>query len=308
MMNAEVKAIRDGADHQAIATLLGRYPAGRDIAPREPGSVSSPDALLANLPRDPKKRRTQLKRQLTSYCESLRADIEQYDQIRHDGLKAISDSDLLIAYSGDALNACRCSIELKAAHISYDRSMIEALEIALETTPAQQAKQRHGFIRVRANLPPQKAFIVKKWAVAAKKRCQAVQLDDERYLQVDAELPPHQAFIVRKWSEAAAATAPAAESAERATRTLDAPGKIELGRLYEVHREGSRASMGTGQIVVVTRLSPDGQVAWAHDNKPVKYRMNRNKRRVVDHDPRCILTAYVADELRPAPDGTVREC
>jgi hypothetical protein len=37
---------------------------------------------------------------------------------------------------------------------------------------------------------------------------------------------------------------------------------------------------------------------WAHDDKPPRFRINRNGRRVTDYDPRCIQTIYSFEQLR----------
>jgi len=54
------------------------------------------------------------------------------------------------------------------------------------------------------------------------------------------------------------------------------------------------------------KVNPDFCSVWAHDDKPVKYRTNRNGRRVVDYDPRCIQTLYGIEQLRivDPEDGT----
>jgi hypothetical protein len=51
-----------------------------------------------------------------------------------------------------------------------------------------------------------------------------------------------------------------------------------------------------GKAVVVSKLA--GEQVWASDDKPVQYRINRNKRRVIDHDPSCVQTIYAAASLR----------
>ncbi|MDN7880088.1 hypothetical protein [Burkholderia aenigmatica] len=198
---ASIALVREQADSNAIVELLAAYPAGVDIGPRPPGSVSYADTVIGKLPRDGKKRRVRLEAELASCRASLRADVKRYDDLRRNGLRAISDSDLMIAYSGDALHACRCSLELKAAHISFHRSMVEALLRALEVDEADRAKSaRAKPVKVKVTLSLQKAFVVKKWAAAINAKCTVIDAGDPQLVQVAAALPAHQAFVVRKWA------------------------------------------------------------------------------------------------------------
>jgi hypothetical protein len=207
MIDKEALQIRQQADQAAIGRLLAEAPCGRDIGPREPGSVTTPQSLLEKLPRDLSKRRAQLERELISYRHALRRDIRRYEQIRLGGLASLSAYDLVIAFSGDALAACRCSLELKDAHISYNRSMIEALEAALAVLEGERDKQRFAAAeRVKVALPVQKAFIVRKWADAAQTPFKTVESRATRQpavglTMIDARLPAHQAFIVKKWAD-----------------------------------------------------------------------------------------------------------
>ena len=57
-------------------------------------------------------------------------------------------------------------------------------------------------------------------------------------------------------------------------------------------------SRDIGKVIVVTKVSADTRQVWAHDDRPVTYKVNRNGRRVVDSDPRCIQTVYGMDGLR----------
>ncbi len=65
-------------------------------------------------------------------------------------------------------------------------------------------------------------------------------------------------------------------------------------------------SANAGKRIIIVKVNPDFCSVWAHDDKPVKYRTNRNGRRVVDYDPRCIQTLYGIEQLRivDPEDGT----
>nr|BCU00952.1 hypothetical protein [uncultured bacterium] len=56
-------------------------------------------------------------------------------------------------------------------------------------------------------------------------------------------------------------------------------------------------SRDIGKRVVITKVNLEFRSVWAHEDKPVTYRTNRNGRRVVDHDPRCIESVYGFEQL-----------
>ena len=45
-------------------------------------------------------------------------------------------------------------------------------------------------------------------------------------------------------------------------------------------------------------MSPETRQVWAHDDKPLSFRINRNGRRVTDYDSRGIQTIYSFEQLR----------
>ena len=206
MIDNEAQQIRQQADRAAIDRLMAAAPHARDVGPHAPGVISSPERVLEKLPRDPSKRRKEVEAQLASYRTTLARSIRHYEKIRTTGLDSVDDYDLVIAYGGDAWNACRMNLSLVSAHISYDRSMIQALKGALALLEADANKHRvtvHE--RIRVALPPQKAFIVQKWAEAAKtpfkiRKERAAAQFAPGVLTIDTRLPAHQAFIVGKWA------------------------------------------------------------------------------------------------------------
>jgi hypothetical protein len=121
------------------------------------------------------------------------------------------------------------------------------------------------------------------------------------YVLVDVVLTTHQAFIVRKWEAAAQLKIEAARAATAKPR-FDARNEVEDFRpgvrceIVSVHHPCF--SRDVGKVIVVTKVSADTRQVWAHDDRPVTYKINRNGRRVVDSDPRCIQTVYGMDGLR----------
>ncbi len=157
------------------------------------------------------------------------------------------------------------------------------------------------------------------------------------FVLVDVVLTAHQAFMVRKWAAAAAPLVRAAAAAEKARRNAapptphaprrepvvvgtaalphataetpvlvldDAgephdPADFEPGqrcRIVSVHHECFRKDLG--KIVVVKAVNLDFNSVWAHDDKPVTYRINARGNRVVNSDPTCNQTIYGMISLR----------
>ena len=119
MRSPEAARVRAEADHHAIAYyFIGALP--RELAARL-------DALRAK--RD-------------SHADQLGMDCTRYGHIRTRGIAVISDSDLTIAYGGDALLACRGSLQLKTAHISLDRSVLAGPDAKIETCMREIERDR----------------------------------------------------------------------------------------------------------------------------------------------------------------------
>lgn len=53
-----------------------------------------------------------------------------------------------------------------------------------------------------------------------------------------------------------------------------------------------------GKRVIITKVCPDTRQVFAHEDRPVTYKLNRAGRRVVDSDPRCIQSIYGFEQLR----------
>lgn len=120
------------------------------------------------------------------------------------------------------------------------------------------------------------------------------------FVFVDVILTTHQAYIVKKW-EAAAKVKMRADAAQTKLG-IDARNEVidfQPGmrcRIVSVHHPCF--SSDVGKIIVVTKVSSSTRQVWAHDDKPVKYRINRNGQCVTDYDPRCIQSLYGFEQLR----------
>ena len=163
----EAQRVRNESDQVAIAQLLAQYPWGCDVGPRKTGTVTDSSADIDRLPKDPKKRKAKLEQKVKSYQIMLERSIAKHDSLKRRGLEDVSNYDLMVCYSANPLRACKFTMDLHEAHISYDRSILEILHRELseleESVPP-------GFVLVEAVLPAYQAYQVKKWAEQARKR------------------------------------------------------------------------------------------------------------------------------------------
>lgn len=163
----KARKIRSEANTEAIAQLLAQYPWGKDVPPRPVGTVPDSSADLDRLPTDPVKRKTKLESRVQAYRSSLARSIKKHDDLKRLGLDEVGNSDLMICYSGDPLSACRHTMALHTAHISYDLSVLEILDRELLKLDASVPP---GFVLVNAVLTAHQAFQVRQWAASAKTR------------------------------------------------------------------------------------------------------------------------------------------
>lgn len=136
----EAARVRAEADQHAIAYYCGGWPGADQIEAR--GSHFDPDSFIGALPREPAARLDALRAKRDSHADQLGMDCTRYEHIRTRGIAVISDSDLTIAYGGDALLACRGSLQLKTAHISLDRSVLAALDAKFEACMREIERDR----------------------------------------------------------------------------------------------------------------------------------------------------------------------
>ena len=165
--NEKASQVRNEADQKAIAQLLAQYPWGKDVGPRPPGTVPDSSADLEGLTSDPIKRKSKLEKRVQTYREMLARSVAKHDELKRRGLDEVGNSDLMVCYSGNPLSACRYTMELHEAHISYYLSILEILDRELSKLDASIPP---GFVLVDAVLPAHQAFQVRKWAESAKIR------------------------------------------------------------------------------------------------------------------------------------------
>ena len=118
------------------------------------------------------------------------------------------------------------------------------------------------------------------------------------FVLVDVVLPAQKAFIARKWAEQARVKIEAtAKSAKLNAKDKDEGFRVgQRCEIVRVHHPLFAKEIG--KQIIITRVSQGTRQVWAHDDKPLKYRINRNGNRVIDYDPRCIQAIYGFDNLR----------
>ncbi|HAN4197876.1 TPA: protein klcB [Escherichia coli] len=155
-----------------------------------------------------------------------------------------------------------------------------------------------GFVRVEALLPASKAFIARKWAVAAQERITAV-MQRER----EAEREAMRAESERR--KQLAKERPK-EYKDRII-TVERYKEFYVGarcEIVSVHHPVFAKNIGT--IVKIVTIYDSGCVE-AHEDKPIRYRINRRGTQVVDFDPTCVRTFYNVDQLKLLEDNKTGE-
>ncbi|EPZ0175650.1 protein klcB, partial [Enterobacter hormaechei subsp. hoffmannii] len=155
-----------------------------------------------------------------------------------------------------------------------------------------------GFVRVEALLPASKAFIARKWAVAAQERItaiiqrereaerEAMRAESERRKQLAKERPKEykdRMITVQRYKE------------------FYVGARCEI---VSVHHPVFAKNIGT--IVKIVTIYDSGCVE-AHEDKPIRYRINRRGTQVVDFDPTCVRTFYNVDQLKLLEDNKTGE-
>ena len=119
---------------------------------------------------------------------------------------------------------------------------------------------------------------------------------------VDVILPAQQAFIVRKWAKAARARLASEKAAEREKLrgSYSSEVKFRAGQRCEIafeFRPGLKERVG--KKIIIDRVYEDTQQVFAHDDVPKTFKKTRTGRVIVDRDPSCIQTVYSMEALRP---------
>lgn len=180
-----------------------------------------------------------------------------------------------------------------------------------------------GFELVDVVLASRQAFIVRKWAKAAREKSKAAGMPAARLTNRRGPLNGNgaQPEVVRIVEENGrfflslngdAPTGPfkTKELAETYARVwLHGPNSLEdSGSPTKAFQPGTRCKIvsiyhpcfeaNLGKVVIVTKVNSRSRTVYAQADSPITYRINRTGRRVVASDPSCIQTIYAMSELQ----------
>lgn len=156
-----------------------------------------------------------------------------------------------------------------------------------------------GFVLVDVVLKEHQAFIVKKWAEAAKKKINIAKILQKKECLNAKEVA--ETGNVEPISEAACIKIELEESlndmADKAYQHGAEEFKIGIKCvIMEVHH--ICFSRDIGKVIVVAKICHGSRQVWAYEDKPITYRINRRGQKVVYSDPKCIQSIYGMDSLR----------
>lgn len=123
----------------AVAALIARYPEAEHVGIRSNWYDLDPHSAR-RVPVAPAARVDYLAKLIDSNQAELQRDIARYNDLRARGLAGLSRCDILISSGGRPLEALRCALDLKTAHISYHLSILVRLALELEDAQAALAR------------------------------------------------------------------------------------------------------------------------------------------------------------------------
>lgn len=145
-----------------------------------------------------------------------------------------------------------------------------------------------GFVRVTALLPASKAFIARKWAVAAQDSISDIvrqkRLEDIAARERERELAKLRAQSPKEYKQRLIEV--------QQYREFYVGARCEIAKVN--HPVFAR---DIGTVIKIVTIYDSGTVV-AHDDKPPRYRYNNRGRQIIEYDPRCIMTYYSADNLK----------
>ena len=142
-----------------------------------------------------------------------------------------------------------------------------------------------GFELVDVVLTLRQAFIARKWAEAARPKIKAATRESKQLpaTSVVVDVPDNRSAV---------------QSGQRGGNVVPDPEPPKPGqrwKIVSVHHPCFEKDIG--KIIVITKTSHENRNVFAHDDRPVTYRKNRDGRMVVNYDPRCVETVYGWDSL-----------
>lgn len=124
-MNTDASAVRINTNPSQLRRELARWPRAAQIGEREQFDATR---YLRDLPSDAAKRIAAAEKLKADHLAAAEDDRQRYEAIRTQGLDALSNYDLVIAFGCDGLAALRFSLSAKHAHVTYHNSIASAAE------------------------------------------------------------------------------------------------------------------------------------------------------------------------------------
>lgn len=157
-MEEQGRRIRERTDVAAVNAVIKSFPAGPELTALA-SSIADKERMLAveKLPASAKTRLTAINGLLDLARSDLATDIARYDEIRTNGIHALSNYDLVIAFSGDAVAALRGSLNFKSGHIRTALARLEALVGEANRLELGDAGEAQASLKSQGSLPTDEA-------------------------------------------------------------------------------------------------------------------------------------------------------
>ncbi len=143
-----------------------------------------------------------------------------------------------------------------------------------------------GYVFVDVILTAPKAFIARKWAKEAQ-----VNIESDK-LQKDLKEQESIVEVVK--------TTITTEGRRLGVDSRNETGRFKKGQrcqIISVHHHVFEKEVG--KFVIIFKVSSNSSQVWAYEDAVVKFRINRNGRKVVEYDPKTVLSLYNFDQLHP---------
>ncbi len=127
-MEEQGRRIREQADAEAVNGVIRSFPPGGELLARPSPSEDKVRLLAAErLPASAAARIGAINGRLEQARTDLATEVARYEELRIKGISALSNYDIVVAFSGDAVAALRGSLNFKSGHIRTAQARLEAL-------------------------------------------------------------------------------------------------------------------------------------------------------------------------------------
>jgi len=127
-MEEQGRRIREQTDAEAVNGVIRSFPTGGELLARPSPSEDKVRSLTAErLPASAAARLGAINGRLGQARTELATEVARYEELRTKGIHALSNYDIVVAFSGDAVAALRGSLNFKSGHIRTAQARLEAL-------------------------------------------------------------------------------------------------------------------------------------------------------------------------------------